>query len=205
MNKKTCLSIVLLSLVSCSIQADYRMIVGLEDSVGGNLPDNSIIFKTGGSGNGNGGSGNVPDDENDYSVFGAYAAVAKAIVTNPNTEIAVPFDEVLYIFQNGINLNEYKTLQDFGYRFGVLSAMFGRSDDNSASSLITLHNNGYNLDRLANAGWYIEEVYGMPLRDSVNKIINSYKVECWNELDAAFLQIDISQWDTYAAQHNCLK
>lgn len=207
MNKNTCLSIVLLSLVSCSIQADYRMIVGLEDASGGNLPDNSIIFKNGdsGSGNGDGGSGNIPDDGNDYSVFGPYAAVAKAIVTNPNADLAVPFGQLLEVYQGGFNLNEYKTLQDYGYRFGLIADFVMDTDYSSLNALIGLHNQGYNLDILGNSAWYMEELYGVPLRQTINKLISTYKVSCQEELYYAFTQIDMSQWDAYAAEHNCLK
>lgn len=71
--------------------------------------------------------------------------------------------------------------------------------------LIALHNEGYNLIRLGQAGNYIESVYNIPLNVGVHKITSSYKASCWSSLDEVFTQIDISQWDSYAAQKNCLK
>lgn len=181
------------------VNAEYSMVVGLENDSGGGLPNDSIVFKNTST---NPPDGNTPT--NDYSMFGNYESVARAIVNNPNPDVKVTYDDVKEIFNSGYNLNDYKKLQDFGYGLGLLEAFVFNTDLN-LNNMIDLHNEGYQLARLGQAAYYLNNVYNIPFNEGVNKITTSYKASCWNTLDEAFMLIDISEWDNYASQQNCLK
>lgn len=198
MNKLLCIPALLVLMNTATVNADYRMAVGLEQNSGGGLANNSIVFKTASTPP----DGNTPT--NDYSMFGSYEAVARAIVNNTNPNVKVTYDDVKDIFNSGYNLNEYKKLQDFGYGLGLLEAfVFGT--DLHLNNLIDLHNEGYQLERLGQAAYYLNNVYSIPFDQGINKITTSYKASCWNTLDEAFMLIDVSEWDDYASQKNCLK
>lgn len=199
MNKLLYIPALIVLMTVTPVNADYRMVVGLENDTGGGLPNDSIIFKNG--------STTPPDDNtpsNDYSMFGNYETVARAIVSNQNPDVKVTYEDVKEIFNAGYDLNDYKKLQDFGYGLGLLEAfVFGTSLH--LNNMIDLHNEGYELDRLGQAAYYLNNVYNIPFDEGVTKITTSYKASCWNILDEAFMLIDVSEWDDYAAQQNCLK
>lgn len=197
MNKFLCFSALMAFIVFPSVHAEYRMIVGLEDTSGGSLPKNSIVFKN---------AGTVPTqpEGDDYSIFGSYASVARAIVAETNPVTVMTYENVLDVFNAGYNLNDYRTLQTDGYGYGLL-ANYAWSTDLTLSNLISLHNEGYNLLTLAQAGHYMLSTYSIPTNDGIHKIISTYKASCFPSLVSVFPQIDISQWDTYAGQQNCLK
>jgi hypothetical protein len=198
MNKLLCIPALFVLMTATPVNADYRMVVGLEQNSGGGLANDSIVFKNGITPP----DGNTPT--NDYSMFGSYETVARSIVNNPNPNVKVTYDDVKEIFNAGYDLNEYKKLQDFGYGLGLLEAfVFGTSLH--LNNLIELHNEGYQLDRLGQAAYYLQNIYDMPFDAGIAKITTSYKASCWNTLDEAFMLIDISEWDNYASQQNCLK
>lgn len=198
MNKLLCIPALIVLMIATPVNADYRMVVGLEQHSGGGLANDSIVFKNGITPP----DGNTPT--NDYSMFGSYETVARSIVSNPNPNVKVTYDDVKDIFNAGYDLNEYKKLQDFGYGLGLLEAfVFGTSLN--LNNLIELHNEGYQLERLGQAAYYLQNVYNMPFDAGISKITTFYKASCWNTLDEAFMLIDVSDWDSYAAQKNCLK
>ena len=142
MNKLLGLSAFMVLVITPSVHAEYRMVVGLEHTSGGNLPDNSIVFTN---------SGNEPvtpqPEGNDYSIFGSFEPVARAIVNNTNPVAVMTYENVKDVFNSGYNLNEYKRLQDFGYGYGLIAAYVYRTDL-ELNNLIALHSEGYNLVRL---------------------------------------------------------
>jgi hypothetical protein len=197
MNKLLCIPALIVLMTAAPVNADYRMVVGLEQNSGGGLANDSIVFKT----------ASTPPVEaptDDYSIFGIYESVARAIVNNKNPVTVMTYENVKDVFTAGYNLNEYKRLQDFGYGYGLMGA-YAFNTDLSLSNLINLHEEGYNLIRLGEAAYYIQNVYDMPFTQGLTKITTSYKASCWNTLDEAFTLMDISEWDNYAAQRNCLK
>jgi hypothetical protein len=197
MNKLLCIPALIVLMIATPVNADYRMVVGLEQNSGGGLANDSIVFKT----------ASTPPVEaptDDYSIFGSYESVARAIVNNKNPVTVMTYENVKDVFTAGYNLNEYKRLQDFGYGYGLMGA-YAFNTDLSLSNLINLHEEGYNLIRLGEAAYYIQNVYDMPFKQGLTKITTSYKASCWNTLDEAFTLMDISEWDNYAAQKNCLK
>lgn len=199
MKKLLCISALMVLVTTPLVHAEYRMVIGLENTSGGGLPDHSIVFIN---------SGTTPitphPEGDDYSIFGSFESVARAIVNNKNPVAVMTYETVKDVFTSGYNLNEYKRLQDFGYGYGLIATYVYRTDFN-LNSLIALHIEGYNLIQLGQAGNYIESVYSIPLNTGIHKITSSYKASCWNSLNEVFTQIDISQWDSYAAQENCLK
>lgn len=199
MKKLLYISALIILMTVTHVQAEYSIVVGLEKDFGGGLPNDSIVFKNTST---TPPDGNTPT--NDYSMFGSYESVARAIVSNPNPAVKVTYDDVKDIFNYGYNLNDYKKLQDFGYGLGLLEEFVFGTDLN-LNNLIDLHNEGYQLERLGQAAYYLNNVYNIPYNEGVNKITTSYKASCWNTLDEAFVQLDVSQWDNYAAQKNCLK
>lgn len=198
MNKLLCIPALIFLVTATPVNADYRMVVGLEQDSGGGLANDSIVFKNGITPP----DGNTP--ANDYSMFGSYESVARAIVSNTNPNVKVTYDDVKDIFNAGYDLNEYKKLQDFGYGLGLLEGFVFKTDLD-LNNMIDLHNEGYMLDRLGQAAYYLNNVYDIPFDQGVNKITTSYKPSCWNTLDEAFMLINVSEWDSYAAQQNCLK
>lgn len=201
MNKLLCIPALIVLMSSAHANASYIMVVGLENDSGGSLPSDSIVFK-----NGNIPPIGIPIDPpaDDYSIFGSFESVARAIVKNKNPVTVMSYENVKDVFNAGYNLNEYKRLQDFGYGYGLMGA-YAFNTDLTLNNLISLHEEGYNLIRLGEAAYYIQNVYDMPFKQGLTKITTSYKASCWNTLDEAFTQIDISQWDNYASQRNCLK
>jgi hypothetical protein len=197
MTKFLCFSALMAFIVFPSVHAEYRMVVGLEGTSGGSLPKNSIVFTN---------TGTVPTqpEGDDYSIFGSYAAVARAIVAEKNPVTVMTYENVRDVFNAGYNLNDYRTLQMDGYGYGLL-ATYVWSTDFTLSNLISLHNEGYNLLTVAQAGNYMFAVYNIPTNIGIHKITESYKASCFPSLVSVFPQIDISQWDAYAGQQNCLK
>lgn len=201
MNKLLCIPALLVLMSSLPVNASYIMVVGLENGLGGALPNDSIVFK----------NGNVPPIEtpidppsDDYSIFGSFESVARAIVNNKNPVTVMSYENVKDVFNAWYNLNEYKRLQDFGYGYGLMGA-YAFNTDLTLNNLISLHEEGYNLIRLGEAAYYIQNVYDMPFKQGLTKITSSYKASCWNTLDEAFTLMDILEWNNYAAQRNCLK
>lgn len=123
MNKLLCISALMVLVTTPSVHAEYRMVVGLENTSGGNLPENSIVFTN---------TGSVPvtpqPEGNDYSIFGSFESVARAIVNNTNPVAVMTYENVKDVFNAGYNLNEYKRLQDFGYGYGLISAYEFKTD-----------------------------------------------------------------------------
>ena len=165
MNKLLCIPALIVLMTAAPVNAEYRMVVGLEQNSGGGLANDSIVFKTAST-------PPVATPADDYSIFGSYEAVARAIVNNNNPVTVVTYQNVTDIFNAGYNLNEYKQLQDFGYGYGLMGA-YTFNTDLTLNNMIALHNEGYNLIRLGEAAYYVRNIYEMPFDDGISDILTA--------------------------------